>query len=82
MSLICSLGSVLSSDAKKCSCDGNSYNAGCVDNCLAHCMDCDEELCREECVYMYNENNNCYEKCYWDKYDSTMTKTDPCKKSQ
>ena len=70
---------VLTSDAKKCSCDGDSYDDECVDNCLAHCMDCDEEDCKESCRIDYNRDNDCYEKCYWDKYESTMTRIDPCK---
>ncbi|MBQ9818364.1 MAG: hypothetical protein IJM59_13000 [Proteobacteria bacterium] len=65
----------LTSDALKCVCDDDTYDEQCFDNCIAHNMDFDEEDCKQAC----HDEGDCYEKCYWDYYDDTMTKIDPCK---
>ena len=68
---------------KHCSCEEDTkYNLYCYNECWFHTDVDDDEQCKEQCGYDEDREPgiDCYEKCYWDDYDSTMTKTDPCKK--
>ena len=65
--------------AKGCDC-ADKVDQICFNECWFHTDVDDEDKCMEACQYDYKDILSCYEKCYWDKYDSTMTKTDPCKK--
>ena len=73
--------------AKRCSCpEGYKYNLYCYNECWFHGSADNDEICKEACGYDEDEEMAitlaCYEMCYWNDYDSTITKTDPCKTSQ
>ena len=72
---------------KNCKCeDYYKYDLYCYNECWFHGSADNNGICKDNCRYHGKErkekNMGCYEKCYWDGYDSTMTKTDPCQKSQ
>ena len=66
--------------AENCDCK-NKVNELCYNECVFH-TDADSEECLKSCEYDDNEIKQCYKECYWKNHNNTMTKTDPCKKSQ
>ena len=46
-----------------------------------NCDETCESICEDDCRFNPKDIEDCYEQCYWGM-ETTMTKTDPCQKSQ